>query len=314
MIKSDSGLGRAVQRTLILALTILICGCGASTKIDEFIPTRIVSVGDALSYQGTAANGYNDLLTVNGDGTVNNWLVELATNYGITFDPTATAFAKPNARVADLPSQLNGFVPQVGDMLVIQGGNNDILFHTQAVINKTETPAQALSTMTSLGYTFQLFARAQLSNFSHILILNANDLKGSMFAQNNAAAFAASAPSYTGGITQFILDLTRAFNSAIISNAGTYASGQGVRLFDAEGLLLTADLQGYGITTAGLTMEACSGFNVGLNCNYNPTTSTGTADPNYAAYLYADDTNLTPVGHRLLGNLAYLFLRSPKGW
>jgi len=31
-------------------------------------------------------------------------------------------------------------------------------------------------------------------------------------------------------------------------------------------------------------------------------------------YLYADDTNLSPVAHRLLGNLAYTFLRSPKGW
>jgi len=188
------------------------------------------------------------------------------------------------------------------------------LFHTQAVINKTETPAQALSTMTTLGTTFQLFARGQLTNFSHILILNANDLKGSVYAQNNAAAFAAAWPAYTGGITQFILDLTRAFNTSIISNAGTYASGQGVRLFDAEGLLLTADLQGYGITTAGLTMEACPGYNVGMACNFDPISSTGTADPNYVNYLYADDTNLTPVAHRLLGNLAYTFLRSPKGW
>ena len=314
MIKSASGLSRVVQSTLIFVLITLLCGCGASSKIDEFMPTRIVSVGDELSYQGSAANAYGDRMSVNGDGTVNNWIVELATDYGITFDPAATGFAKPKARVADLPAQLNGFVPQAGDMLVIQGGNNDILFHTKAVINKTETPAQALSTMTTLGTTFQLFARGQLSNFSHILILNINDLKGSPFAQNNAAAFAAAWPSYTGGITQFILDLTRAYNTSIISNAGSYASGQGVRLFDAEGLLLTADLQGYGITTAGLTLGSCPGMNVGLACNFDPISSTGTADPNYVGYLYADDTNLTPVAHRLLGNLAYTFLRSPKGW
>jgi hypothetical protein len=314
MIKSDSGVNRLIHRTITLGLSLLLCACGASTKIDEFIPTRIVSVGDALSYQGTAANAYTDRLTVNGDATVNNWIDELAADYGIAFDPSATGFATPNARVADLPAQLNGFVPQAGDMLVIQGGNNDILFHTTAVIRHTETPAQALSIMSALGTTFQQFARSQLSNFSHILILNANDLKGSVFAQNNAAAFAAAWPTYTGGITQFILDLTRAYNSSIISNAGTYASGQGVRMFDAEGLLLTADLQGYGITTAGLTLEACVGFNVGMNCNYNPLTSSGSADPNYIGYLYADDTNLTPVAHRLLGNLAYTFLRSPKGW
>jgi lysophospholipase L1-like esterase len=290
-----------------LGLLLLLSGCGSSSKYDEFFPTRIVSIGDFLSYQGTPSNGYSDKLTVN-DLTVNNWVTQLATSYNITFDPSLTAFATPNATVADLPKQLSKFVPQLGDMLVINSGMNDILNHTKAVLNKTETPEQAIAALGALGTTYQLFARDQLKNFAHILILNAYDLKGSPFAQKNAAKFSSLWPNYPGGLSQFIQDETRNFNNKIISNAGTYVSGQGVRLFDAEVLYLSADFQGYGITTAGLTLAACPVIMAGINC-----TATS-ADPNYNNYLYADDVNVTPVAQRLLGAYAYTFLRSAKGW
>ena len=31
-------------------------------------------------------------------------------------------------------------------------------------------------------------------------------------------------------------------------------------------------------------------------------------------YLYADNIHITPVAQRMIGNYAYTFLRSPKGW
>ncbi len=290
-----------------LSLMLGLAGCGSSSKYDEFFPTRIVSVGDFLSYQGTLANGYNDKLTVN-DQTINNWVTQLATSYNIVFDPSDSGLATPNATVATLAQQLNGFIPKAGDMLVINAGMNDILNHTNDVINKKETPDQAIATLGALGTTYQLFARDQLKNFGHILILNAYDLKGSPFAQKNAAQFAAAWPTYSGGLAQFIQDETRNFNNKIISNAGTYVSGQGVRLFDAEVLYLSADFQGYGITTAGLTLAACPGTTAGINC------TASTADTNYNTYLYADDINVSPVAQRLLGAYAYTFLRSAKGW
>jgi outer membrane lipase/esterase len=298
---------RLGQVMAYLGLCALIASCGASTKIQEFFPTRIVSVGDFFSYPGTLANGYADQLTVN-DGTVTNWVSQLALDYNIAFDPALTSLATPGATVADLPTQIKNFKPQVGDMLVISAGMNDLINHTQLVLNGKETPAIALSTLTALGTTYQQFARAQLSNFDHILLLNAYDLKGSPFAQINAAAFTKAYPNYAGGLPQLIQDLTRAFNTAIISNAGSYVSGQGVRLFDTEVLYLSADLQGYGISTAGLTLAACPGLTAGLNCNAT------TADPNYNSYLYADNIHVTPVAQRMVGNLAYTFLRSPKGW
>ena len=290
-----------------LSMFFSLSGCGSSSKYDEFFPTRIISIGDFLSYQGTQANAYNDKLTVN-DQTINSWIAQLAASYNIVFDPSLTGFATPSATVADLPKQLNNFTPQTGDMLVINAGMNDILNHTNAALNKLESPDTAVAAMGSLGTSYQLFARDQLKNFSHILILNAYDLKGSPYAQKNAAQFAAAWPNYSGGLSQFIQDETRNFNNKIISNAGTYVSGQGVRLFDAEVLYLSADYQGYGITTAGLTLAACPVITAGINC-----TAT-TADPNYNTYLYADDINVTPVAQRLLGAYVYTFLRSAKGW
>jgi hypothetical protein len=298
---------RLGQLLAYLGLCALIASCGASTKIDEFFPSRIVSVGDFFSYQGTSANAYADQLTVN-DGTITNWIQQMALDYNITFDPSATGFATPNATVADLPAQLKNFKPQTGDMLVISAGMNDLINHTVSVLNGTETPATALTTITALGTSYQQFARAQLANFSHILLLNAYDLKGSPFAQINTPTFAKAYPNYVGGLPQFIQDLTRAYNTAIISNAGMYVSGQGVRLFDVEVLYLSADLQGYGITTTGLTTAACPDLTAGINCNAT------TADPNYNTYLYADNIHVTPVAQRLVGNLSYTFLRSPKGW
>jgi len=290
-----------------LSMLLALTGCGSSSKYDEFFPTRIVSAGDFLSYQGTLANAYNDKLTVN-DQTINNWVAQLAASYNIVFDPSATGLATPNATVTDLTKQLSNFKAQPGDMLVLNAGMNDILNHTNAVLKKTETPDQAIAALGTLGTSYQLFARDQLKNFAHILILNAYDLKGSPYAQKNAAQFATAWPNYTGGLAQFIQDETRNFNNKIISNAGTYVSGQGVRLFDAEVLYLSADFQGYGITTAGLTTAACPVIMAGINC-----TDT-TADPNYNTYLYADDVNVTPVAQRLLGAYAYTFLRSAKGW
>jgi len=290
-----------------LSMLLALTGCGSSSKYDEFFPTRIVSAGDFLSYQGTLANAYNDKLTVN-DQTINNWVAQLAASYNIVFDPSATGLATPDATVTDLTKQLSNFKVQPGDMLVLNAGMNDILNHTNAVLKKTETPDQAIAALGTLGTSYQLFARDQLKNFAHILILNAYDLKGSPYAQKNAAQFATAWPNYTGGLAQFIQDETRNFNNKIISNAGTYVSGQGVRLFDAEVLYLSADFQGYGITTAGLTTAACPVIMAGINC-----TDT-TADPNYNTYLYADDVNVTPVAQRLLGAYAYTFLRSAKGW
>ena len=71
-----TGLGLKTLATLLLS-TLLI-SCGSSKKYDEFMPTRIVSAGDGMSYIG-AATTYANPLTVtqsgaNTNGTFDHWL------------------------------------------------------------------------------------------------------------------------------------------------------------------------------------------------------------------------------------------------
>ncbi len=65
MIKKMLKWPMQVVALTMLGLLLLLSGCGSSSKYDEFFPTRIVSIGDFLSYQGTPSNGYADKLTVN---------------------------------------------------------------------------------------------------------------------------------------------------------------------------------------------------------------------------------------------------------
>ena len=93
-------LSKQVFFVTALSMFFSLSGCGSSSKYDEFFPTRIISIGDFLSYQGTQANAYNDKLTVN-DQTINSWIAQLAASYNIVFDPSLTGFATPSATVAD---------------------------------------------------------------------------------------------------------------------------------------------------------------------------------------------------------------------
>ena len=309
-------------RVLAACALVLLAACGSSSKYDEFIPTRIVSIGDQLSYIGT--NGY-DRFTVNNvsgeTSEVNNWVLQLAADYGLVFNPATSAWATNNPTlnlVSNLETQLSGVTAQSGDMLVANAGMADIISWTNQVLTGTKTTTEALTAISAAGSSYQSLVLAQQIHYKHILILNAYDLKDSPYASDNLTN--ARVSSYTStfnsgltGIRGFLHDMTRTFNTALIRNAGTFAAGSGVRLFDVETLFLNANLYGTGITD--LTSRACPTTSA-TNCKHGSTSGTSTADlnANYNTLLFADDTFPTPIAHRMLGNQVYGFLRGVKGW
>ena len=141
-----------------LALAALLVGCGGSgTKYQEFIPKRIVVIGDEISYLGcTVVSGVcvgtdaNDRFTVNnGDANVkatntsadnslklarftNNWVAQLAANYGLGLSDIVEAESSRSnrlgAKLSNITTQ-SASIPTytAGDMLIIAGGTNDIL-------------------------------------------------------------------------------------------------------------------------------------------------------------------------------------------
>ena len=141
-----------------LALAALLVGCGGSgTKYQEFIPKRIVVIGDEISYLGcTVVSGVcvgtdaNDRFTINnGDANVkatnttadnslklarftNNWVAQLAANYGLGLSSIVEAESSRSNRIGAKLSNIttqSASIPTytAGDMLIIAGGTNDIL-------------------------------------------------------------------------------------------------------------------------------------------------------------------------------------------
>lgn len=309
-------------RVAAASVLVLLAACGSSSKYDEFIPTRIVSIGDQLSYIGT--DGY-DRLTVNnvsGETTeVNNWVLQLAANYGLTLNPAtssrATATESLNL-VSELTRQIADVTPLTGDMLVVNAGMADIIHWTNLVLTGPTTTTAALTEISIAGTQYQTFVLRQQPSYKHILILNAYDLKDSPYATANLSnakfsGYNSTFNSELTGIRGFLHDMTRTFNTALIRNAGTFPAGSGVRLFDVETLFLNANLYGTGIVD--LTSRACPTTS-GTGCVHGLTAGSSTTDlnANYNTLLFADDTFPTPIAHRMLGSQVYGFLRGVKGW
>lgn len=326
--------GQWTKRLVLATAFTLLAACGSGSKYDEFIPTRIVSVGDQLSYLGNSnlTPAYSDRFTVNNlasDTAINNWVLQLAASYGLSTnlsgpDPAVVGKAGPVAnKVANLEAQLATVTPRSGDMLVVNGGMADILALAEAVALGTKTSAQALTEIATAGSDLQALLIKLLSQYKNILVINAYDLRDSPYALNRSLTAASPAIS-RANFQQLLHEMTRAFNTALIRNAGTFTSGSGIRLFDAETLFLNANLYNVGITPAGLSLGTCNSFAIPVpgvtEVDDNTervacTTSAATVlNASYDTYLFADNKFPTPVAHRFLGTQAYTFLRSVKGW
>ncbi len=158
--RKTSSRGFLIGFSLVLLLILGGCG-GAGTKYNEFRPQRILLVGDGITYVGceplandaNTCSGIdaNDRFTVNNTADnsntansgkltrfVNNWVVQLASNYGLKVEQiieaktsanaTTRRIHKATARFSQIEQQAS-LLPayRTGDMLLIAGGSNDIL-------------------------------------------------------------------------------------------------------------------------------------------------------------------------------------------
>lgn len=167
---------------LALTLTAWLTACGgAGTKYQEFFPTRIVLVGDEISYVGCTVNAQNVCVGADADDrfslnntqanahitnsnnslllprVTNNWVVQLAALYGLpvtsivestyTKDAqTSRRDSRVGAQLADIITQTqNNHIPayQAGDMLIISGGTHDVL-------NILNNPPSTVPTLTGV--------------------------------------------------------------------------------------------------------------------------------------------------------------------
>jgi len=301
--------GRTLFASLAAFVSVCLASCGSSaSKVDEFIPSRIVVIGDSYSYLGSAGANYLDRITVN-DGTINNWTMQVATNYGLS---TAVADGKlirgvapvvgsVELTVAQIVTQISALTdsPKAGDLLMVMGGSVDI-FNKATALGANPTDAAltlAKAEMKTQAHALRdyVISLVNPSGLNHIMLLTVPSLAGSPFSTTNS-------------LDSTLEALTREFNDSLKENFGIQKAGEGIRLYDAEVLFKSATyLNSLGITNR--TDRFCDGSSA------NRTVAVATCTSNASGtYLYATDKYPTPTVHRILGSAVYGTMRGYSGW
>ncbi len=160
-----SPLRRRVSLAAMVGAAALLSGCGAGSVFSELVPTRMVVMGDGLADMGFGGTRY----TVN-DGSINTWVQQLASSYGLSLAAQSASgqnWARGNARVALKPDaagnaatltiteQIDAFLAanSIGkdDIVVLDAGISDLVVQANAVTAGSITSAQALVNAAEAG-------------------------------------------------------------------------------------------------------------------------------------------------------------------
>ena len=329
-----SKFGRVLFTSLAAFVLVCLASCGSSaSKVDEFIPSRIVVIGDSYSYLGSSPN-YQDRITVNegtsadaiSGATVNNWVLQIAGGYSLSkkisdgkivsgivdsatspCTPTSyDAITKTDFKVADIIRQLNcaSITLASTDLLLVNGGVVDIYKLAEEVVASTKTQAAAEAEAKVQAHALRDYVKNLIATTAvkHIMLLSVPSLDGSPYQIAGGAALQAA-----------LIGITDAFNTGLFEQFGTQPAGSGVRSFYSDNAFKSSTtLVSLGINM--LNSKFCDGS---VNKLANPKVeagNTGCTDANNAAYKYATEKYPTPVMHRLLGNMVYNTMRGYSGW
>ena len=329
-----SKFGRVLFTSLAAFVLVCLASCGSSaSKVDEFIPSRIVVIGDSYSYLGSSPN-YQDRITVNegtsadaiSGATVNNWVLQIAGGYSLSkkisdgkivsgivdsatspCTPTSyDAITKTDFKVADIIRQLNcaSITLASTDLLLVNGGVVDIYKLAEEVVASTKTQAAAEAGAKVQAHALRDYVKNLIATTAvkHIMLLSVPSLDGSPYQIAGGAALQAA-----------LIGITDAFNTGLFEQFGTQPAGSGVRSFYSDNAFKSSTtLVSLGINM--LNSKFCDGS---VNKLANPKVeagNTGCTDANNAAYKYATEKYPTPVMHRLLGNMVYNTMRGYSGW
>jgi len=330
-----SKFGRVLFTSLAAFVLVCLASCGSSSsKVDEFIPSRIVVIGDSYSYLGRSLNNYQDRITVNegasadaiSGATVNNWVLQIAGGYSLSkkisdgkivsgivdsatspCTPTSyDAITKTDFKVADIIRQLNcaSITLASTDLLLVNGGVVDIYKLAEEVVASTKTQAAAEAGAKVQAHALRDYVKNLIAttDVKHIMLLSVPSLDGSPYQTAGGAALQAA-----------LIGITDAFNTGLFEQFGTQPAGSGVRSFYSDNAFKSSTtLVSLGINM--LNSKFCDGS---VNKLANPKVeagNTGCTDANNAAYKYATEKYPTPVMHRLLGNMVYNTMRGYSGW
>lgn len=327
---------RRAALVLACASGALLAACGSSTVDSALVPSRFLAVGDGFSDLGQTSNATvaNARFTVN-DGSVANWTEQLAGRYGHTLKASAQgglSYAQAHARISSATDAVGGSAPSIAaqidtllaantlgvdDVVLVQGGVSEILYHVEAFRAGAITQEQMLWAVDAAGRAFGAQIRRLVdAGAKHVVVIGAYGMERSPYAISNQLTDLLKTLSYEGETGD---NRPRSFNWAMESTIADL--GASVLYVDAAYYfnLLTGTpvTHGFDDVQGALPVMVCNSVDPGVGIGTGAgqvnsalcTTSTLVAGVDYARRLFADGIYFTPNPQRMFGNYAFDALR-----
>ncbi len=310
-----------MRRTVLVAAcasAALLAACGSSTTESAITPARFIGFGDANTDVGQKGTRY----TVN-DGSVNNWALQVSTNYGKPLSPVSTggtSYAIGNARIQAKPDttgnastptvteQIDSFLAKgsfaTSDVVIMSGGISDVIAGMAAVNAGTQTEAAMVAASRKAGSDMAAQVRRLVNaGAKYVLVTGTYDLGKTPWAKDigREALLADASSRFNEGLLVNIVDLGA---NVLYVDLAYYVN------------LYTSVPANYGFNNATVpvctSVDATNGIGIGAG-QVNSALCNGTTlrpGTNQTSYVFADAVYLTPSAQRQFGTYAYDRLRA----
>ncbi|MBV7541387.1 SGNH/GDSL hydrolase family protein [Acidovorax sp. sic0104] len=310
-----------MRRTVMVAAcasAALLAACGSSTTESAITPERFIAFGDAYSDIGQKGTRY----TVN-DGSVNNWTLQVAANYGKPLAAVSAggkSYAVGNARVKAKPDATgNASTPTIteqidtflatntfggSDVVFLSGGVSEVIAGMAAVQAGTQTEAAMVAAARQAGEDLAAQVRRLVAaGAKYVVVTGTYDLSKSPWAKsiNREALLADASTRFNDGLLVNIVDLGA---NVLYVDSAYYVN------------LYTGVPANYGFNNATAavctSVDPANGIGIGAGkinsalCN----ASTLLSGASQESYVFADEVYLTPSAQRQFGTYVYDRLRA----
>lgn len=310
-----------MRRTALVAAVAsaaLLAACGSSTTESAITPERFIAFGDAHTDVGQKGSRY----TVN-DGSVNNWTLQVAANYGKPLTPASAggkSYAVGNARVklkpdatgdASTPTiteQIDTFLASgsfgAKDVVFLSGGISDVIAGMAGVQAGTQTEAAMVAAARQAGEDMAAQVRRLVNaGAKYVVVTGTYDLSKTPWAKaiGREALLSNASSRFNDGLLVGIVDLganVLYVDSAYYVNLYTSVPGN----------------YGFNNSTAAVctSVDAANGIGIGAGQVNSALCTPSTLLPgaSQTSYVFADTVYLTPSAQRQFGTYAYDRLRA----
>lgn len=309
-----------MRRTFVAAAcasAALLAACGSSSTESAISPQRFIAFGDGMTDVGQKGSSY----TIN-DGSINNWTLRVAANYGGTLKAVSAgglSYAQGNARVSATPDaagsaatptvtqQIDQFLASNkfgdNDLVMLSAGVSDIIAGMAAVQAGTQTEDQYVEAAGKAGKELAAqVRRLSGAGAKYILMTGTYDLSRTPWAKaiKKEALIGRASRQFNDELLVSIVDLGA---TVLYIDVAYY-----VNLFEGNP-------GGYGFSNSSTpictSVDAGAGIGIGAGEVNSAlcTSSTLQAGADPTRYLFADKVYITPVAHRTFGDYAYDRLR-----